>query len=232
MTRVNLIVTIHQPNYFPYPGFFQKVLLSDIYVILDRAQFEFDITNRNKVITPEGSWSRISVPIKKGQKFFEIRNVEINNDQPWAEKNWDLIYKSYNNSTFFDLYKTTLNSVFKKKWNLIFDLNFYTLKKVLEWLNIKTEIIFDSELDVTGKSSEHLLNICKKLGATKYLSGPGGRDYLNEKIFEQNKIKVEYQKYDPIIYPQKHAKSFVPNLSILDLLFNMGSDSKKLITKS
>ncbi len=227
-----MIVTIHQPNYFPYPGFFQKVLLSDIYVILDRAQFEFDITNRNKVITPEGSWSRISVPIKKGQKFFEIRNVEINNDQPWAEKNWDLIYKSYNNSTFFDLYKTTLNSVFKKKWNLIFDLNFYTLKKVLEWLNIKTEIIFDSELDVTGKSSEHLLNICKKLGATKYLSGPGGRDYLNEKIFEQNKIKVEYQKYDPVIYPQNHTKSFVPNLSILDLLFNMGSDSKKLITKS
>ena len=226
-----MIVTIHQPNYFPYPGFFQKVLLSDIYVILDRAQFEFDITNRNKIITPEGSWSRISVPIKKGQKFFEIRNVEINNDQPWAEKNWDLIHKSYNDSPFFDLYKTTLNSVFKKKWNLIFDLNFYTLKKVLEWLNIKTEIILDSELDVGGKSSEHLLNICKKLGATKYLSGPGGRDYLNEKIFEQNKIKVEYQKYDPVIYPQKYAKSFVPNLSILDLLFNMGSDSKKLITK-
>jgi len=232
MTRVNLIVTIHQPNYFPYPGFFQKVLLSDIYVVLDRAQFEFDITNRNKIITPEGSWSRITVPIKKGQKFFEVRNVEINNDQSWAEKNWDLICKSYDNSPFFDLYKATLNSVFKKKWNLIFDLNFYTLKKVIEWLNIKTKIIFDSELDVTGKSSEHLLNICKKLGATKYLSGPGGSDYLNEKIFEQNKIKVEYQKYDPIVYPQKYAKSFIPNLSILDLLFNMGSDSKKLITKS
>jgi len=227
-----LIVTIHQPNYFPYPGFFQKVLLSDIYVILDRAQFEFDITNRNKIITPEGSWSRISVPVKKGQKFFEVRNVEINNDQPWAEKNWDLICKSYNDSSFFDLYKTTLNSIFKKKWNLIFDLNFYTLKKVFEWLDIKTEIIFDSELDVAAKSSEHLLNICKKLGATKYLSGPSGINYLNEKIFEQNKIKVEYQKYDPVIYPQKYAKSFVPNLSILDLLFNMGSDSKKLITKS
>ena len=226
-----MIVTIHQPNYFPYPGFFQKVLLSDIYVVLDRAQFEFDITNRNKIITPDGSWSRISVPIKKGQKFFEVRNVEINNDQPWAEKNWDLICKSYNDSSFFDLYKTTLNSIFKKKWNLIFDLNFYTLKKAFEWLDIKTEFILDSELDVTGMSSEHLLNICKKLGATKYLSGPSGKNYLNEKIFEQSKIKVEYQKYDPIIYPQKYAKSFVPNLSILDLLFNMGSDSKKFLTK-
>ena len=230
--RVNLIVTIHQPNYFPYPGFFQKVLLSDICVILDRAQFEFDITNRNKIITPDGSWTRISVPIKKGQKFFEIKNVEINNDQAWAEKNWNLICKSYNDFPFFDLYKTTLNSIFKKEWNLIFDLNFYTLKKVFEWLGIKTKIILDSELDVTGRSSNHLFNICKKMGATKYLSGSGGRNYLNEKIFEKSKIEVEYQKYDPINYSQKYAKSFIPNLSILDLLFNMGSDSKKLIRKS
>ena len=199
-----MIVTIHQPNYFPYPGFFQKVLLSDVCVILDRAQFEFDITNRNKIITPEGSWTRISVPIKKGQKFFEIKNVEIDNEQTWAEKNW----------------------------NLIFDLNFYTLKKVFEWLDIKTKIILDSELDVTGRSSDHLLNICKKMGASKYLSGPGGRNYLNEKIFKQSKIEVEYQIYDPIIYSQKYAKPFIPNLSILDLLFNVGSDSKKLIRKS
>ena len=70
------------------------------------------------------------------------------------------------------------------------------------------------------------------MGATKYLSGSGGRNYLNEKIFEKSKIEVEYQKYDPINYSQKYAKSFIPNLSILDLLFNMGSDSKKLIRKS
>ncbi len=92
----SLIVSIHQPNYFPYPGFFQKVFLSDIHVVLDKAQFQFDITNRNKIITPDGSWIRISVPIKAGHKFFEIRNVEINNDLPWAENNWNLIYKSYN----------------------------------------------------------------------------------------------------------------------------------------
>ena len=81
-----MIVSIHQPNYFPYTGFFHKIFLSDVYVILDKAQFQFDITNRNKIITPDGSWTRISVPIKKGQKFFEIRNVEINNDLPWGEK--------------------------------------------------------------------------------------------------------------------------------------------------
>jgi len=63
-------ITIHQANYFPYSGFFQKVSLSDVYVVLDKAQFQFDITNRNKIIAPDGSWTRISVPIRKGQKFF------------------------------------------------------------------------------------------------------------------------------------------------------------------
>jgi hypothetical protein len=228
----SLIVSIHQPNYFPYPGFFQKVFLSDIHVVLDKAQFQFDITNRNKIITPDGSWIRISVPIKAGHKFFEIRNVEINNDLPWAENNWNLIYKSYDTAPFFGLYKTFLNSIYRKKWENIFELNFHTLKKAFDWLEIKTEIVLESELNITGTSSERLLNICKKIGATKYLSGPGGKNYLNEKIFTQDKINVEFQKYNPVIYTQKNTKSFIPNLSILDLLFNMGLDSKKIMAKS
>ena len=227
-----MIVSIHQPNYFPYTGFFHKIFLSDVYVILDKAQFQFDITNRNKIITPDGSWTRISVPIKKGQKFFEIRNVEINNDLPWGEKNWNLIHKSYNTTPFFDLYKTFLSSIYRKKWEYIFDLNFQTLKKVFDWLGIKTKIVFESELNVTGTSSERLLNICKKIGATKYLSGPGGKNYLNEKFFAHDKINVEFQKYNPVIYTQKNTKAFIPNLSILDLLFNVGLDSKKIMTKS
>ena len=227
-----MIVSIHQPNYFPYTGFFHKIFLSDVYVILDKAQFQFDITNRNKIITPDGSWTRISVPIKKGQKFLEIRNVEIDNDLPWGEKNWNLIHESYNMTPFFDLYKTFLSSIYRKKWKYIFDLNLQTLKKVFDWLGIKTKIVFESELNVTGTSSERLLNICKKIGATKYLSGPGGKNYLNEKIFAHDKINVEFQKYNPVIYTQKNTKSFISNLSILDLLFNMGLDSKKMIAES
>ena len=214
-------ITIHQANYFPYPGFFQKVSLSDVYVVLDKAQFQFDTTNRNKIITPDGSWTRISVPIKKGQKFFEIRNVEINNDLPWAEENWNLIQKSYNESPFFYLYKDFLDSIYKKRWNLIFD-----------WLDIKTEIILESELDVTGTSSKRLLNICKKLGADTYISGIGGKTYLDEKLFEKNKIILKYQNYNPIRYLQHMSKSFIPNLSIIDLLANVGSKSGKLLKEN
>jgi len=225
-------ITIHQPNYFPYSGFFQKVSLSDVYVVLDKAQFQFDITNRNKIITPNGSWTRISVPIKKGQKFFENRNVGINNDLPWAEENWNLIQKSYNESPFFYLYKDFLDFIYKKRWNLIFDLNLQILKKIFDWLDIKTEIVLESELNVTGTSSKRLLNICKKLGADTYISGIGGKKYLDEKLFEKNKIILKYQNYAPIRYLQHTSKSFIPNLSIIDLLANMGSESGKLLKES
>ena len=222
-------VSIHQPDFFPYPGFFNKIFLSDVFIILDRTQFEFGITNRNKIITPEGTWKRISIPVKNDQKFFQNNDVKINNDMNWKEKNLDLISKSYSKSKFFDLYNTPINSIFEEKWEYLIDLNIKILKTIFEWLDVKTKIIFESELNVKGTSSEKLLNICKEVKATKYVSGPGGKNYLDEKIFQKNHIDIEYQKYTPTLYSQLNSKSFIPNLSILDLLFNMGYESRKFV---
>lgn len=222
-------VSIHQPDFFPYPGFFNKIFLSDVFIILDRTQFEFGITNRNKIITPEGTWKRISIPVKNDQKFFQNNDVKINNDMNWKEKNLDLISKSYSKSKFFDLYNTPINSIFEEKWEYLIDLNIKILKTIFEWLDVKTKIIFESELNVKGTSSEKLLNICKQIDATKYVSGSGGKNYLDEKIFQKNHIDIEYQKYTPISYSQLNSKSFIPNLSILDLLFNMGYESRKFV---
>ena len=114
-------ITIHQANYFPYPGFFQKVSLSDVHVVLDKAQFQFDTTNRNKIITPDGSWTRISVPIKKGHKSLPIMDVKINNEIPWGKINFKKIYAGYNKTKFFHLYKDYFENLYKKEWNNIFD---------------------------------------------------------------------------------------------------------------
>tara|TARA_B100000029_G_scaffold514889_1_gene619494 strand:- start:1330 stop:2007 length:678 start_codon:yes stop_codon:yes gene_type:complete len=225
-----MIVSIHQPDFFPYPGFFNKIFLSDVFVILDRAQFEFGITNRNKIITTDGSWSRISVPVKKNQKFFQINDVKINNDINWQEKNLELISKSYKNANFYNSYFSSISSIFYNNWESLMGLNLKILKTVIEWLNIKTKILFESDLDVKGKSSKRLVNICKEVNATTYLSGIGGKNYLDEKIFQENKININYQEYSPISYPQINSKTFIPNLSILDLLFNMGSKSENFIS--
>ena len=156
--------------------------------------------------------------------------VKINNDIDWRRRNLELISKSYNKANFFDLYTAEINSIFDEKWEYLLELNVKILKTVFKWLDIKTKILFESELTISGESSEKLLNICKEVDATTYLSGIGGKNYLDKKIFQENKIDVRYQEYNPISYTQINSRVFVPNLSILDLLFNTGLKSKKFIS--
>ena len=224
-------IAIHQANYFPYPGFFHKINQADVFVIQDDIKFVNKITNRNKIISSSG-YTWINVPIKKGHQSLPIMDVKINNEIPWKKINFKKVCAGYNKAKFFHLYKDFFENLYKKEWNNIFDLNFETIKQVLIWLNIKTKIVIESELDVSGQHTERLVNVCKKLGADTYISGIGGKKYLDEKLFEKNKIILKYQNYAPIRYLQHTSKSFIPNLSIIDLLANVGSESGKLLKES
>ena len=224
-------IAIHQANYFPYPGFFHKINQADVFVIQDDVKFENRVTNRNKIISSSG-YTWINVPIKKGHKSLPIMDVKINNEIPWGKINFKKICAGYNKAKFFHLYKDYFENLYKKEWNNIFDLNFETIKQVLSWLEIKVKIVIESELGVSGQSTERLVNVCKKLGADTYISGIGGKRYLDEKLFEKNKIILKYQNYNPIKYTQHMSKSFIPNLSIIDLLANAGSESGKLLKES
>ena len=221
-------IAIHQANYFPYPGFFHKINQADVFVIQDDVKFENRITNRNKIISSSG-YTWINIPIKKGHKSLPIMDVKINNEIPWGKINFKKICAGYNKAKFFHLYKDYFENLYTKEWNSIFDLNFETIKQVLSWLDIKVEIVIESELHVSGQPTERLVKVCKKLGANTYISGIGGKRYLDEKSFEKNKIIIKYQNYNPIRYPQRMSKSFIPNLSIIDLLVNVGSESGKLL---
>ena len=224
-------IAIHQANYFPYPGFFHKINQADVFVIQDDIKFVNKITNRNKIISSSG-YTWINVPIKKGHQSLPIMDVKINNEIPWKKINFKKVCAGYNKAKFFHLYKDFFENLYKKEWNNIFDLNFETIKQVFVWLNIKTKIVIESELDVSGPPTERLVMVCKKLGADTYISGIGGKKYLDEKLFEKNKIILKYQNYNPIKYTQHMSKSFIPNLSIIDLLANAGSESGKLLKES
>lgn len=226
------MLVAHQANYLPYPGFFHKILSADIFVVLDDTQFQYDVTNRNKIVSLDGNWIRITVPIQRKYKFSKILDVKINNDLPWKELNWKLIYDSYKETRYFHLYKDYFEKLYKKNWQFLFELNYETILKIIDWLGIKTKIIRESDLNISGTSTKRLVNLCKKLGADTYLSGIRGKQYLNEKLFEKNNINLQYQNYIPTEYPQNLTKSFLPNLSIIDLLSNMGPNSLDIINKN
>jgi glutaredoxin-related protein len=88
-----------------------------------------------------------------------------------------------------------------------------------------------SELNIVGKKSDLVLDMCKKLKAKKYIFGEQGINYANLKSFKDNKIDIVFQKYNHPTYPQTQGK-FISHLSIIDLLFNCGDLSNKILKEN
>jgi hypothetical protein len=224
-------VAIHQPHYFPYPGFFHKVSLADVFVIMDDVQYDRGFVNRNRILDVHGNvW--LTVPIDKSQKFAENRVVKINNDIEWKETHWKKILISYANAQFFHQYRDRLHEIYNRNWDYLFELDLEALKVTFELLGIKVPIIRESELGVKSAGTQRLVDVCKALGADTYISGRGGREYMDEPLFEKNGLKLEYQRYTALPYPQRHSKSFVPDLSVIDMLANLGPGCMKFIVSS
>lgn len=223
-----MIISIHQPNYLPYPGFFHKVSHSDVLIVQDVTKFDERFSNRNKIISST-EWTWLTVPIKKNHKDYLLKDVQIFNDLKWNKVHRKKLESAYNKSNFFNKYNTDLNLILEQKWEMLLELNMTLIKTILDWLEIKTKIIYESELGVGGKATNRLINICKSVNADVYLSGDMGHDYLNEELFKQNEIELKYQNYTPKQYNQILSREFIPNLSIIDMLSNIGHDEVRKI---
>ena len=197
---------------------------------MDNTQYDKRFTNRNKIIVPNGStW--ISVPINKDHKFSPNNIVEINNNIDWRKEHWDKIWHSYSKSKFFHLYKDYFEKLYSQDWNYLFDLDFETLRKTIDWLGLNIKIIKESELNLKGEGTMRLINGCKSVGADTYITGSGlpGKKYMDESLFEENNIDIIHQNYKSVNYEQHFSKPFIPDLSIIDLLFNVGHESLEYI---
>jgi len=223
-----LIISIHQPNYLPYPGFFHKVSHSDVLIVQDVTKFDERFSNRNKIISST-EWTWLTVPIKKNHKDYLLKDVQIFNDLKWNKIHRKKLESAYNKSNFFNKYKTDLNLILEQKWEMLLELNMAIIKKIFDWLKIKTKIIYESELGIEGEATNRLINICKAVNADVYLSGDMGHDYLNEELFKQNEIELKYQNYTPKQYDQILSREFIPNLSIIDMLSNIGHEEVRKI---
>lgn len=177
-------------------------------------------------------WIWMTVPINKDHKFSPNLQVEINNEVSWREVHWKKIYHSYANAKYFKNYESFFKNIYEKEWQSLFELNFEILKKIIDILGIKVEIIKSSELNAPGGSTEKLVNLCKAAGADTYVSGMGARSYMDEIVFEKNNVALEYQNYVAKPYPQRLSNSFVPDLSIIDMLVNIGPNCMKVISEN
>jgi hypothetical protein len=224
-----MIVSIHQPEYLPWLGFFHKVHQSNIFVLLDNVQYEKNyFQNRNKIRTQSG-WTWLTVPVlTKGKSNQQIKEVEIDNKTKWSWKHWRSIDLNYKKTPYFDNYRDFFYDLYKKEWIKLVDLNETIITYLIKELGMDVKLIKSSELNIEGKGTELLLSICKILNADVYLSGRFGKDYLVDEQFHKNGIKVIYQEFKHPTYTQLF-KPFIPNMSVIDLIFNHGEKSLNII---
>lgn len=224
-----MIFSVHQPQYIPWLGFFHKLLHSDIFVFLDDVQYKKrEFQNRNKIRTKDG-WMWLTIPVLTKNKFFQkINEVKINNTYDWRKEHWKSILCNYSSAPYFDELKNFFEEIYKRVWERLIDISLYILDFIFAYLEIKTHITFSSQLNINKTGTERIIEIARKLKATTYLSGVGGKEYLEEKLLFENGVNLAYQFFQHPIYKQ-NFEGFVPYLSIIDLLFNYGKKSKDII---
>lgn len=232
-----MTLVAHQPEYLPYLGFFYKAKRADKFIFVDHVQFQKEgfknehFQNRNRIRTGPGldGWIWLTIPvITKNKMFQKINEVEIDNSRFWAKKHWKSIYLNYKKAPFFNKYKDFFEQIYSKKWKKLADFNETIICYLFEQLDIDIPIYKSSDYNFKGKKTDLIIEMCQELNADAHLSGPGGKHYVDEKKFKINGLEHKFSDFKHPVYVQQF-KPFIPNMSIIDLLFNCGPESAKII---
>jgi len=229
-------IAITQSNYIPWKGYFDIIASVDTFILYDDMQYtKSDWRNRNKIQTRQGlQWLTIPVQVK-GKFDQKIRDVQIS-DLNWAKKHWTTLQLAYSRSPYFQYFKPVMEELYLNcSYSYLSEINFLFLKSINELLGIHTELRWSSEFDLQGDKNERLVRLCQQLDASTYVSGPAAKNYIDDTVFQQADIRIEWMDYtDYPVYPQRY-QPFEHGVSILDVLFNCGphaSDYLKNTSKS
>lgn len=224
-----MILSAHQPAYLPWLGYFEKIQRSDVFIYLDTVQFEKNsFTNRNKIKTPQGGqW--LTIPVKlKGHSNSTLIDTELDDAQPWRSKHLKSIEMNYCKAPYFAECYPKLKQLLSIQTNKLGELCWQQLIFWLTEFEIDTKLVRSSELSISSKKSDLVLDLCKHYNADHYLSGALGRDYLDENDFAVAGVKVDYQNFSHPIYPQRWG-DFEPYMSIIDYWMNCGTGKLPIV---
>ncbi len=221
----DLRVAVLQSNYIPWKGYFDIIHDVDLFVFYDDNQYTTrDWRNRNRIKTAGGpQWLTIPVGDDKTRL---IHDVSVTNPA-WQAKHYESLRQNYSKSPHFGLYRPWLEHVYlEQEWSNLSALNHATIQHVArEFLGIRTTFADSRTYAAQGHKLDKLVDLVVKTGATTYLSGPAAKDYIEPERFEQVRIGLEWKDYSGYpVYPQRFPP-FEHGVSILDLLFNTGTDA-------
>ncbi len=219
-----MIVSVHQPQYLPWLGYFDKIDRADIFILLDDVQFKKnEWQNRNRIKTANG-WQWLTVPVM--YKFPQLINeVEINNKDKWRHRQRQAIISNYKRAPFWSFLEEFFEEIFSLEWQYISQLNIYVVKKLAELMGITTPMYIASELgEFPEEPDDRLIALTKHFDADVYLAGGGGKGYMNMEKYSHEGVNVIFQEYKHPVYNQLFG-DFEPFMSVIDLIYNHGEKS-------
>jgi len=226
-----MIASIMQPTFMPWLGYFNIIKNSDIFIFLDDVQFEKrSWQQRNKILINKKE-GYLTVPaISKNRFNQKINEVIVDNDQQWKIKHIKTIKNNYSKHEYFDETFSLIDALYENNYEKLLDLNVNFIRSVLNFLKIETKIIFSSQFNLSSSKDNRILELCKIIKAKKYISPIRSKIYLKDgEIFNKNNIELEYIDYQHKVYKQKKIEKFVPRLSIIDAMFNLGKETIEIL---
>ncbi len=223
-------VGIIQSNYIPWKGYFDFIHCVDEFILFDDVQYtKRDWRNRNKIKTPNGlKW--LSIPVEvKGKYFQKIKDTKVA-DQRWGKQHWESLKHAYSKAAHFKQLSEIFEPLFlKNDEKYLSASNRKFLEEINRFLGIGTKISWSSDYNVVDGKTERLLELCLQAGATKYLSGPAARGYLDVEQFKANGIEVEWMDYGDYPEYEQLYPPFEHGVTVLDLLFSAGSEATRYL---
>ncbi len=224
-----MIVAAHQPHFLPWMGYLDRMLRCDLFILVDHVQFERrGYQNRTMIrMDDHGRWMTVPVVQRSQKERIDEKRVcnEAEGSRAWGPAMFQTMHYAYRGAPHFERYAPRLKEILHAKWDLLAELNGAALEYLREAFDIRTPMVRSSQLGPVGARSEMLLNLCTISGADTYMGGMGGsRSYLDTEIFKKAGVDVVWHEFEHPRYRQCGPRPFIPGLSAVDLLFNMGGE--------
>ena len=223
-----MIVSIHQPQYLPWLGYFDKIARADVFVLLDTVQYrKNEWQNRNRIKTDRGpQWLTVPVTYRFPQLICE---VGVNNQERWQHRQHQALVTNYRKAPHWGRLEGFFDEVFSRSWETLSELNIHVVKRLTAILGIQTPIHVASELGLFPEDpDERLIALTKRFGASTYLAGNGGHGYMDMEKYRQAGVEAIFQDYRHPRYNQLFG-AFESNMSVIDLIFNHGEESLSIL---
>ena len=214
---------IMQPTYFPWAGYFNLISKSEVFVFLNDAQYSKGSWHSRNIIIVNNNKYTLTVPTIKSPLSTSIVNKLVDNSINWQKKHAKMIMQAYSKHPFVEDLHLLIDFFEKLNFQNLSELNTAIINFISKKLNIKTNFLYSNDLNLIDKRTTKILKILNRINATVYLSPEGSKKYLKEDRFEESTdIKLLFNDYQSIKYNQKNQIKFIENLSIIDVIANLG----------